>query len=340
MVYSGSGAFRGRGHVNSQPRDVFVLARGEVTQPGKPVGPGTIPIIPNVHWQFDLPPDHPECDRRIQAAQWLTRGDNPLTWRSIVNRVWQYHFGVGIVESANDFGRMGAEPTHPELLDWLAVNFRDGGQSLKQLHRLILTSYTYRQVSANRADFAAIDANNRFLWRMNRRALDAESIRDATLAVSGHLNATMYGPAFQDFVLERPEHSPHYEYHKHDPDDPQSQRRAVYRFLVRSQQEPFMQTLDCADPSQSVARRDTSLTAIQALTLLNNKFMVRMSEHFAASLSDQPDLDSQISTAYQRVTGRVPSDVEIAELAAFADHYGLANLCRLLLNLNEFVFVD
>ena len=340
MIHTGSGAFRGRGHVHGKPRDVFVLVRGDVRHPGDPAHPGTMPVIPSVNWRFDLPPDHREHERRIQLAEWLIRYDHPLTWRSIVNRVWQYHFGMGIVETPNDFGRMGAEPSHPELLDWLAAEFRDGGQSLKQLHRTIVTSYTYRQQSANHSEFSAIDAENRYLWRMNRRALDAESIRDATLAVSDRLNAQMYGEGFRDFVLERPEHSPHYEYHKHDPNDPKSHRRAVYRFLVRSQQQPFMQTLDCADPSQSVARRDTSITAIQALTLLNNKFIVQMSEHFAASLSAQPTVEAQVDTAYQRVTGRVPNGEVIDDLVSFTKEFGLANTCRMLLNLNDFVFVD
>ncbi len=340
-VHHGSGAFLGRGHLGGTPRDVFVLVRGDIQKRGKPVGPGVVPIIPGVDWQFDMPPNHLESDRRVALAKWLTRRDNPLTWRSIVNRLWQYHFGRGIVDTPNDFGRMGGQPTHPGLLDWLAVEFRDNGQSLKKIHRLLLTSHTYRQSADTRADYAAIDADNRYLWRMNRRALDAESIRDAVLAVSGKLDQRMYGPAFQDFVLERPEHSPHYEYHKHDPDDPASHRRAVYRFLVRSQQEPFMQTLDCADPSQSIARRETTLTAIQALTLLNNKFMVRMAEHFAAALAQQhADATSQVRTGYQQVTGRLPSVDELRDLVAYTNEFGLANTCRMLLNLNEFVFVD
>ena len=340
-VHHGSGAFKGRGHAGGKPRDVFVLVRGDIQKRDKPVGPGVVPTIPGVDWRFDLPPDHAEGERRVALAKWLTRHDNPLTWRSIVNRVWQHHFGRGIVNTPNDFGRMGALPTHPELLEWLAVEFRDSGQSLKKLHRLILTSHTYRQSSESHAGYAAIDGDNRYLWRMNRRALEAESIRDAVLAVSGKLDKRMYGPAFRDFVLERPEHSPHYEYHKHDPDDPASHRRAVYRFLVRSQQQPFMQTLDCADPSQSIARRDTTLTAIQALTLLNNKFMVRMAEHFAVALSQRhDDATAQVRTAYQQVTGRLPSPDELRDLVAYTHQFGLANTCRVLLNLNEFVFVD
>ena len=340
-IHHGSGAFRGTGHDGGRPRAVYVLHRGDIGSRGKQVGPGTIPIIQNTDWQFRLPNDHSEGQRRVELARWLVRKDNPLTWRSIVNRIWQYHFGRGIVATPNDFGRMGQEPTHPELLDWLAIEFRDGRQSIKDLHRLIVNSSAYRQVSDDTPDFTKIDANNRFLWRMNRRALDAESIRDTTLYVSGKLNRKMFGPAFRDFVLERPEHSPHYEYHKRDPNDESTHRRSVYRFLVRSQQDPFMQTLDCADPSQSIAKRDTTITAIQALTLLNNKFMVCMSEHFADRLSaNEADLDSQIENLFQIALNRSPSPVEAKRFADFASHYGLANSCRAVFNLNEFVFVD
>src|SRR5690606_28763418 len=126
--------------------------------------------------RFDLGDSHDESDRRVALAEWIVDQRNPLTWRSIVNRVWQYHFGRGLVETPNDFGRMGATPTHPELLDWLAAEFRDGGQSLKQLHRLIVTSAVYRQSSAHVEAAAAVDADNRYLWRMNRRRLEAEEI--------------------------------------------------------------------------------------------------------------------------------------------------------------------
>ncbi|MEZ6144862.1 MAG: DUF1553 domain-containing protein [Planctomycetaceae bacterium] len=157
----------------------------------------------------------------------------------------------------NDFGRMGQLPTHPELLDWLAVEFRDNGGSFKHLHRLIVTSAVYRQASTHNEANALIDASNQYLWRMNRRRLSAEEIRDTLLAVSGQLNDQMGGPGYYLFELERTEHSPHYEYHKHDPSDPASHRRSVYRFIVRSQPDPFMTTLDCADSSQSTpaARR-------------------------------------------------------------------------------------
>ncbi|MCP4189190.1 MAG: DUF1553 domain-containing protein [Planctomycetaceae bacterium] len=340
-VHSGSGAFRGRGHLGGKPRDIHLLIRGEVTQPGQSVGPGTIPIRAEDNWRFSLEPDHSEGERRVALADWVVHHDNPLTWRSIVNRVWLYHFGRGIVDSPNDFGRMGQLPTHPKLLDWMAVWFRDQGQSWKELHRLIVTSSVYRQSTRSIPEYESRDAGNRFLWRMNRRSLEAEVVRDSVLSVSGKLRLDMYGPGFRDFVLERPEHSPHYEYHKHDPSDPATHRRSVYRFLVRSQQQPFMQTLDCADPSQSVAKRDTTITAIQALTLMNNKFMVQMSKDFSDRLArKRSTIPEQVDLAYQLALNRDPEKNERDSLTQLATEHGLANVCRVIFNLNEFLFVD
>ena len=176
---------------------------------------------------------------------------------------------------------------------------------------------------------------------MNRRRLDAESIRDTVLAISGKLDPRMFGPAFQDFVIENPEHSPHYQYHLHDPNDPQTHRRSIYRFLVRSQPQPFMQTLDCADPSELVAKRGETLTALQALALLNNRFMVRMSEHLADRLrTDHDDQRSQLEAAFQLTINRSPTAEELETLTAYTNEFGLPNTCRVILNLNEFVFVD
>ena len=343
-VHKGAGAFRGRAGLG--PRDIRVLIRGDVTAPGELVKPGAIAVIPGSDESFDLPADHDESHRRVALARWVTDKRNPLTWRSIVNRVWLYHFGRGIVDSPNDFGRMGERPTHPKLLDWLAVEFRDGGEylragSIKDLHRLIVRSAVYRQASTYREAAAAIDGDNRYFWRMNRRRLDAEAIRDSVLAVSGALDLKMYGPGFRDFVLEKPEHSPHYQYHKHDPDDPTTHRRSVYRFLVRSQQEPFMETLDCADPSRSVAKRNETLSALQALALLNNKFMLSMAKRFATRLeAESTDPREQVGRAFALLLGREPAGIQLDELSAFTNEFGLPNTCRLLFNLNEFVFVD
>tara|TARA_B100000614_G_scaffold12269_1_gene10522 strand:+ start:1919 stop:4654 length:2736 start_codon:yes stop_codon:yes gene_type:complete len=340
-VHTGGGAFRGTGHEGGKPRTIRVLHRGDMSQPRDEVGPGTLRLAKRDDGTFDLSGDHAESDRRVALAHWLTKTDNPLTWRSIVNRIWQYHFGNGIVATPNDFGEMGARPTHPQLLDWLAAEFRDNGQSIKQLHRLILTSATYRQSSTTNEAHEKIDSQNRFLWRMNRRQLEAEALRDSVLVLSGKMNFQMYGPGFRDFVLEHPQHSPHYEYYKHDPEDVRIHRRSVYRFLVRSQQQPFMTTLNCADPSQQVARRDEAITALQSLALLNNKLMVSMARHFAKDLERfQPDLTTAITEAFFRTVGREPNSSEAADLVAYAKQHGLANACRLLFNLNEFSFVD
>lgn len=340
-VHAGSGAFRGTGYNGGKPRLIQVLARGDVQSPGKTVRPRALPIVPGLESGFNLPENYAEGEARAALARWIVDRRHPLTWRSIVNRVWQYHFGRGIVDSPNDFGRMGQRPTHPELLDWLACEFRDGDQSFKQLHRLLVRSATYRQSSAVNEQAAQVDADNRYLWRMNRRRLEAEAIRDAVLFVSGKLNQTMFGPGFEDFVVEKPEHSPHYGYHLYDPEDPKSHRRSIYRFLVRSQPQPFMQTLDCADPSLMVDKRNETLTALQALALLNNRFMISMSRHMAERVEKMAaTVEDRARTAFRLALGRSPDQDELSALTSYTRQYGLANSCRLILNLNEFVFVD
>jgi hypothetical protein len=228
---------------------------------------------------------------------------------------------------------MGQLPTHPELLDWLAVEFRDRGQSLKSLHRLIVTSATFRQVSTGNAAYEKLDADNVYLWRMNRRKLEAEAIRDAALAVSGKLDRTMYGRAFQDFKVERPEHSPHYQYHLADPDDPKARRRSIYRFLVRSKPQPFMTVLDCADPSMQVDKRTETLSPLQALALFNNGFMLAQAKHLAERARN-------VNEAFELAIGRRPTADESKALQEYAKQHGLSNGCRVILNLNEFAFVD
>jgi hypothetical protein len=176
---------------------------------------------------------------------------------------------------------------------------------------------------------------------MNRRKLEAEAVRDAVLLVSGRLNTKMGGESYQDFVIERPEHSPHYEYGKYDPDDPRSHRRSIYRLLVRSQPQPFLTTLDCADPSMRVDKRNQSVSPLQSLALLNNGFVLTMARHFADRIEKATgDPDQQVKLAFQTALGRMPSDAELRELKAYAAANGLPNLCRALFNLNEFNFVD
>ncbi len=344
MVYAATSHFKPRSNfkpTKGKPRMIHVLHRGEVNQPRDPVRPGTIPLLANEKWEFDLPEVHDEAERRAALAEWIVREDHPLTWRAIVNRVWQWHFGQPIVGTPNDFGPLGQSPTHPELLDWLAVYFRDSGGSFKKFHKLLVMSETYRQSSLEDGDKSKIDSSNQWFWRMNRRKLSAEEMRDAVLLVSGKLNLEMGGPGFYLFNLEQTAHSPHYYYHKFDPEDQKSHRRSIYRFVVRSQPNPFMTILDCADSSQSTPRRNETLTALQALSLLNNKFTLGMSQHFANRLAQEGKGSGyQIKAGFELVTGRLPNTEEYKLLVKYEEKHGMTNLCRSLFSLSEFAFID
>jgi len=337
MVHYGAGNFEGRGSVGGKPREIRILDRGSVTQPKELVMPGTVPgIVPGIA-EFELAENHSEGDRRVALAEWIVHPENKLTWRSIVNRVWQTHFGEGLVTTANDFGQIGEKPSHPELLDWLAVEFRDGGGSVKDLHRLILNSETYRQSSEDDVSNTEVDAFNRYLWRQNRRRLGAEEVRDTVLWAAGKMDLQMGGPSFRDFVIEKPEHSPHYQYHLADPDDPATQRRSVYRFLVRSQSQPFMEALDCADPSMLVEKRGETTTSLQALAMMNNAFVIRMAEHFAKRVEGE---DEVVGKVIELTLGRSATDRERSLLGKYADDHGAAAMCRVVFNLSEFSYVD
>jgi hypothetical protein len=323
------------------PRPVWVLHRGNVEQHREPVTPGALACVTGPDPDFKLPANSSDGARRAALAQWIADERNPLTWRSIVNRVWHYHFGRGLVDTPSDFGRNGSTPTHPELLDWLAVEFRDSGGSFKKLHRMILLSAAYRQASGHRPECAAVDADNRLLWRMNRQRLDAEEVRDTVLAVSGKLNLQMGGPGFELFRF-KDDHSPVYDHTALEMiHDPRTYRRTVYRFTVRSVPNPFLDCLDCADPNLNTPVRNTTLTALQALALLNDPFMVRQAEFFAERVGKMSaNVDGQIEAAYRLALGRPPRADEREALAGYAKKHGLANACRLLFNVNEFAFID
>jgi hypothetical protein len=324
-----------------KPRQITVLRRGDVEQPGEAVGPGTLACVTGLSSTFELAHPDDEGPRRAALANWLASADNMLTWRSIANRLWHYHFGRGIVETPNDFGRNGALPAHPELLDWLAVELRDRGQSLKALHRLIVCSAVYRQSSRGNPACETIDADNRYLWRQNRRRLDAEAVRDSVLATAGALDRRMGGPGFELFSF-KDDHSPDYDHTvPARVDNPAVRRRSVYRFIVRSVPNPFMEALDCADPNLNTPVRGETQTALQALALLNDLFVVRQSQAFARGLEARNrDPCAQVEEAMRRTLGREPTASERNALAGYVARHGLAHACRLLWNANEFVFVD
>ncbi len=351
LVYAAASLFEPDGGHKPPPgpRPIHLLHRGEITQPRQVVSPGALSCVAEMSPRFDVPEGADESLRRAALAKWLTDPRNPLTWRSIVNRVWHHHFGVGIVDTPNDFGRLGGAPSNQELLDWLAVEFRDGGQSLKKLHRLIVTSETYRQTSRTVAmdpsvvrQAEAVDADNRLLWRMNRTRLDAECVHDAVLAAAGRLDLRMGGPSDRQFGLSPGIHvTPLVDYAAFDVNSDLGRRRGVYRFLFRTLPDPFMDALDCPAGDQIAPARMSSVTAQQALALWNSAFISENAEHLAARVSGERDgIDAQTARGIELALGRPAKADERSRLASYAEKHGLENMCRLLFNANEFVFVD
>jgi len=348
-VYSGSGAFLADGshRASDAPRPVHLLQRGEITRPLKEIGPGSLSCLVELPARFELRAGTNEAERRAALARWLTSQDNPLFWRSIANRVWHYHFGKGLVETPNDFGKMGGAPSHPELLDWLALRLRDSGGSLKSLHREIVLSRTYRQAVTHDPRATAIDADNRLLWRMNRTRLDAEVIRDSLLRLTSRLNDRMGGPSDRQFVMSPGIHvTPKVDYVAFLPDDPTNTRRSIYRFLFRTLPDPLMESMDCPAGDQLAPVRTESITALQAFTLLNNPFLTRhsslLAERLSAVATTHPPATVEVQTAdaFREILLRDPTASEQTDFASYTARHGLANLCRLLLNSNEFLYVE
>ncbi len=320
------------------PEQTHVLHRGQPSQPGELVEPGGTAAVAGLSPNFELPSDATDAARRLRLADWMTDKRNPLFARVIVNRLWHYHFGTGIVETTNDFGFNGARPSHPELLNWLGTEFlRQGGQ-LKRLHRELLTSATYRQSSRSRQDCLSVDANNRLLWRKEPMRLEAESIRDAMLSVAGDLNSELYGPGYYDFTTFV--HNTQF-YDMKDPLGSTFARRSIYRTWVRSGRSPFLDAFDCPDPSTKTPVRAVTTTPLQSLSLLNNSFSLRMADQLAQriSLAGPEDTSEQVALALQLVYGRFPLQEERSVLVQFVQDHGLAALCRVLFNSNEFLYV-
>jgi Protein of unknown function (DUF1553)/Protein of unknown function (DUF1549)/Planctomycete cytochrome C len=341
MVYVATSDFKPTGsfHPAKECRPVLLLRRGDVSQPGAGAVPGALSCISGLSSELARSDD--EAQRRAALARWFTDRRNVLTWRSIVNRVWHYHIGRGIVATPGDLGKMGAPPTHPELLDWLAAHFRDNGGSLKALHRLIVTSAAYRQASTYRADYAKMDGDNLLLWRMNRTRLDAECVRDAVLRTTGKIDYTMGGPSVKHFTQSKGIHvTVNADYNGFDLDGPGAYRRSIYRFIFRTLPDPFLEALDCPDASQFTPARTNSITPLQALALLNDRFTVRQAEHFAARVEGEArDREGQVRRAFLLALGRPATQREVKLLADHAARHGMAHACRVLFNCNEFMFV-
>ena len=269
-----------------QPGPIRRQHRGDPMQPREEVLPGSLAIFQ----PFALPTDAPEQQRRLALADWVAHPDNPLTARVLVNRLWHYHFGVGLVDTPNDFGRNGSKPTHPELLDWLASEFVERGWSIKAIQREILLSATWRQSSAPRAAPLEVDAASRLLWRFPPRRLEAEAIRDAILSVSGALDPIAGGPGFHLLEVDRENV---YHYHPKETFGPTDFRRMVYAFKIRMEQDDIFGAFDCPDGSLVTPRRSSSTTPLQALNLFNSRFVLDQAERLARRLRAEagPDLD-------------------------------------------------
>ncbi len=324
--------------IATQPPPMKVHHRGSVTSLGDEVPAAGLSAIQGLSPDFGLRPDAIESHRRQKLANWITDSRNPLFLRTIVNRVWHYHFGTGLVESPNDLGLHSEAPSHPELLDWLAGEFRS--YSLKRLHRLLVTSATYRQTSTFHSAAATVDVNNRLLWRMSPRRLDAESVRDAMLAVAGQLNTQVSGKGYSDTNSYFFKGTQFY-----DPIDPigfPNQRRTIYRMWARGGRSPFLDTFDCPDPSTTAPRRSATVTPLQALSLLNQSFSLRMADEFANRLTSEtgPKLDAQIRLAFHLLFAREPELDELELSRNFAAEHGLPEFCRALWNSSEFLFID
>ena len=326
--------------VGGNPEVTRVLARGDYTKPGKVVGPGGVRSAGLPAGEFGLKPDASDRERRIRLAEWISSRDNPLFARVAVNRLWLHHFGAGLVETPSDFGFNGGNPSHPELLDWLATEFLRQNHSLKAMHKLMVTSATYRQSSAPVAESLAKDADNRLLWRMRKRRLEGEILRDLMLQAAGTLNLEIGGPGFSDYrVIDTGNGTTYYE--PFDSDAPELQRRSIYRFTPRGGETSMLDLFDCPDCATASPKRSSTTTPLQALSLWNGAMALRLAGNLARLIEKQhAGIPNQIDAAYQMTLGRPPTELERQKAGELAKKHGLRAVCRVLFNSNEFLTVE
>jgi len=321
------------------PGPSFVLKRGNVTDRGPEVTAAGLSAIRALSPTFaQTSPLEPQ--RRKSLAEWITDRRNPLFARVMANRLWHYHFGAGLVENPSDLGFNGGTPSHPELLEWLAAELVRSDYSLKHMHRLMVTSATYRQNSQHRTEAAKVDAHNRYLWRMNPRRLDAEMIRDTMLAVTGTLVLEVGGKGYSDVNSYFFKGTQFYD--PIDPTGPQASRRTIYRAWARGGRNPLLDTFDCPDPSTTTPKRSQTTTPLQALSLMNHSFILRMADQFADRLQhdSKSDTPAAVRQAFAVAYSRMPTTEEITQCTVFVEKYGWPSFCRGLLNSSEFLYVD
>ena len=318
----------------TQPQATYRLYRGDPLQKREEMQPGAVKVLNG----FELQKNAPEQQRRITFARWLSAEQNPLTARVIVNRIWMHHFGSGIVSTPNDFGRNGARPSHPLLLDWLATELMENNWSLKHIHRLLLLSSTFQQKSTPSKKALAADSSTELLWRFPPRRLEAEAIRDSILQASGVLDLAMGGPGFSGFSIIEENVRHFFPKKKYGPGD---YRRMIYMTKVRQEQESVFGAFDCPDASQVISKRSRSTTPIQALNLFNSSFILQQAGLLQKRLEQEGGNDkaAQIHLAFELCYGRAPVAAEATESEALISKHGLGTFCRALFNSNEFVFI-
>ena len=318
-------------------QDVFLLRRGEVDNKQGKAEPSFIQVLAtapdnDTRWLPKPAAGQSAIDPRVGLANWMTdvdHGAGALLARVMVNRLWQHHFGEGIVGTSNDFGAQGERPTHPELLEWLATEFVKGGWKLKPLHKAMMLTATYQQANEVSPDNVKIDPDNRFLWHHKPQRLEAEIIRDAVLAVGGSLDLTMFGPSILD----------------------NTPRRSVYLRVKRSELIPFMTMFDAPEPTQSIGERVSTTLPTQALTMMNSPFVRQQADKLAARIRPNAEvpLEAAVERAYQFAFARQPSTTERDRMVAFINQQvaaktdlkiALTEVCQVLICLNEFVYVD
>jgi hypothetical protein len=341
-IMPASGSFLHTGPGRYEPPPSYFLIRGDVESHGSQMKPGFIQVATFGNPPTEIPPaDGHTSGRRRALAEWIASPQNPLTARVIVNRIWQKHFGRGIVSTLENFGKMGEQPTHQELLDWMAVEFMNRGWSIKQLNKLIMTSQAYQMASTYEdARDAQNDPDDKYLWRFRQQRLDAEIVRDSLLAVGGNLNPALGGPAVFPFMPKELLDSQFRGTWKNMPEGPDVWRRSVYVYQRRSLPYPMFDTFDHPDMNVTAGARNVSTVPTQALTLLNNPFVLAQAQHLADRVSQEAhDPYSQVNLAYQIALARPPTEKEVEVGLDLVKRYALVDLAHVIVNLNEFLYL-
>ncbi|MEO2049150.1 MAG: DUF1553 domain-containing protein [Pirellulales bacterium] len=317
-----------------------VLLGGNPQRPGETVFPASPQVLHAIGNNYQLEADAPEGQRRLAFARWLVAADNPLTKRVLANRIWQYHFGTGIVATPNDFGSMGGKPSHPELLDWLAQQIQDQGWQIKPLHRQLMLSQTYRQAGTYRMKAARVDSQARSLWRFPPHRLTSHQLRDSMLQVAGKLDTKMKGPGFRLYQYLQDNVAT---YVPLDHFGPETYRRSIYHQNARASLIDLLTEFDSPDCAFSVPRRTTTTTPLQALTLLNHSFTSDMSDALTARIEHEAsgqDRAAQIQRAFWLIFSRPAEPPEVTAAQPLIEQFGLTAFCRGLFNTNEFIYID